>query len=69
VQKYNRRQALAKLGLAATIVYSAPTVTRLTDTRAQMPSPFCPPGRPGCTTPGPGKNGAGNQPGNPWGRK
>jgi hypothetical protein len=64
----NRRAALRKLGLAATAVYFAPQVTRLGTASAQgLPSPGCPPGQPGCTTPGPGNGGSGNTPGNPWG--
>ena len=63
-----RRAALRKLGLAVTAVYFAPQVTRLGAAGAQaLPSPGCPPGRPGCTTPGPGQGGAGNTPGDPWG--
>jgi hypothetical protein len=75
-----RRQALRRLGLLATAVYAAPTVTGLSGAWAAKPdtnppsgsdwssqgkgkghgSAFCPPGLPDCTTPGPGKDGAGN---------
>jgi len=52
----SRRQALARLGLAAAVAYAAPTVTRL-DRQALaggLPSGFCVPGRPGCRPPGNG---------------
>jgi hypothetical protein len=53
----NRRQALAKLGLAVAVAYAAPTVTRLDRQAlaANLPSGFCVPGRPGCGPPGKGK--------------
>lgn len=59
----NRRAALARLGLTAAAIYAAPTVTRLDrEALAQgLPSPVCPPGRPGCFNPGKGNNnGKGN---------
>ena len=57
-QGLNRRAALARLGLTAAIIYAAPTVTRLDrEALAQgIPSPVCPPGRPGCFNPGKGHN-------------
>ena len=46
---HGRRRALHRLGLAATAAYFAPQVTRLGTASAQgLPSPGCPPGRPGC---------------------
>ncbi len=41
-----RRTALAKLGLAALAVYSAPMVTRLDQAKAAVPSHHCPPSSP-----------------------
>lgn len=44
----SRRQALARLGLTATVVYAAPTITRLDQARALVPSHGCPPRHPLC---------------------
>jgi len=41
-----RRAALARLGLAALAVYSAPVVTRLDQAKAAVPSHHCPPSSP-----------------------
>ena len=59
-----RRAALAKLGLAAAMLYAAPTVTRLDQARAAIPSGGCRP--PACGAPGGGPGGG--PPGTPPGR-
>ncbi|MFN4281729.1 MAG: hypothetical protein ACK4NA_03720 [Alphaproteobacteria bacterium] len=43
----NRRQALAKLGLAAGTAYAAPTLLSLTEAKAQGGPPWGRPSRPG----------------------
>ncbi len=49
-----RRAALARLGLAALVVYAAPAVTRLDQAKAAVPSHHCPPSSPcGGNTPRP----------------
>lgn len=53
-QTLNRRQALARLGLAAGTAYAAPTLLSLTEAKAQGGPPWGRPSRP--TEPGePGK--------------
>lgn len=52
----SRRAALGKLGLAAFVAYAAPTVTRLDQARAAVPSFHCPPGA-NCGQPGNGGGG------------
>ncbi len=59
-----RRAALAKLGLAASVLYAAPLVTRLDQAKAAIPSGGCRP--PACGAPG-GAPGGG-PPGTPPGR-
>ena len=39
-----RRAALIRLGLAGLVIYTAPTITRLDQTKAAVPSFHCPPG-------------------------
>jgi len=49
-----RRAALKRLGLAVTVAYVAPAITRLEPARAAQPSPGgCPPGSPLCHRPPP----------------
>ncbi|MDP6346026.1 MAG: hypothetical protein QF578_08585 [Alphaproteobacteria bacterium] len=61
----SRRAALTRLGLAAAVVYVAPTVTHLDGDaearrrRRARPSHICPPGRPGCSGSGKGKGSKG----------
>lgn len=56
-----RREALAKLGLAATVAYTAPTILRLDrSANAQvLPSPACPPPSQGVPCKGGGPPGQG----------
>lgn len=49
--KDDRRQALMRLGLAVAVLYAAPTVTRLSQARAAVPSFHCPPGQASCGGP------------------
>lgn len=39
-----RRAALIRLGLAGLVVYAAPTITKLDQAKAAVPSFHCPPG-------------------------